>query len=83
MRDIAKTGTYSVLHFMVAFSVALILTGSWRAAAAIGLVEPLIQTAAYALHERAWSPSFRWRVPNWGKVKALFRSRDGSFTRTA
>ncbi|NNU16811.1 DUF2061 domain-containing protein [Parvularcula sp. ZS-1/3] len=55
MRTAAKTATYSVMHFAVAFTVAFSLTGSWKAAAAIGLIEPLIQTAAYLVHEKAWS----------------------------
>ena len=46
-----KTMTYSLMHLSVAMTVALILTGSWHAALAIGLIEPLVQTAAYTLHE--------------------------------
>lgn len=49
-----KTLTYSVMHFAVAISVAFALTGSWKAALAIGMVEPLVQTGAYAVHERVW-----------------------------
>lgn len=49
-----KTFTYGAMHFIIAFSVAYILTGSLTAAAAIGLVEPLVQTGAYALHEKLW-----------------------------
>jgi uncharacterized membrane protein len=55
MRAFAKTATYAVMHFAVAFTVAYLLTGSWAAAAAIGLVEPFVQTFAYSLHERAWA----------------------------
>ncbi|MEO1656581.1 MAG: DUF2061 domain-containing protein [Pseudomonadota bacterium] len=54
MRSLIKTSTYAAMHFIVAFSVALALTGSITAAAAIGLVEPMVQTFAYAAHERAW-----------------------------
>lgn len=61
MRTAAKTATYSVMHFAVAFTVAFSLTRSWKAAAAIGLIEPLIQTLAYLIHEKAWS-----RVPSQG-----------------
>lgn len=53
-RPALKTLTYSVMHFAVAISVAFALTGSWQAALAIGMIEPLVQTAAYTLHERAW-----------------------------
>ncbi|MDX2237609.1 MAG: DUF2061 domain-containing protein [Hyphomonadaceae bacterium] len=54
MRTVAKTATYSATHFVVAASVAYALTGDWRVALAISLVEPLVQTVAYAAHEKAW-----------------------------
>jgi uncharacterized membrane protein len=50
-----KTGTYAVMHFVVAIAVAYVLTGSWQMALAIGLVEPFVQTFAFAFHERAWN----------------------------
>ncbi|RPH46858.1 MAG: DUF2061 domain-containing protein [Burkholderiales bacterium] len=49
-----KTATYGTMHLGVAFGVAYALTGSVRMAGTIALVEPAIQTVAYALHERAW-----------------------------
>lgn len=54
MRAAVKTGTYSLTHFVVAIAVTFALTRDWRAALAVGLVEPLFQTVAYVLHERAW-----------------------------
>jgi uncharacterized membrane protein len=50
-----KPVTYGLMHLVVAISVAFMLTGSWTAALAIGLIEPLVQTVAYTLHERAWN----------------------------
>jgi uncharacterized membrane protein len=50
-----KTATYAVMHFIVAIIVAYVLTGSWQMALAIGLVEPFVQTFAFAFHERAWN----------------------------
>lgn len=50
-----KTLTYSLMHFAVAITVAYALTRSWHAALAIGMIEPLVQTVAYTLHERAWA----------------------------
>ncbi|HRX74158.1 MAG TPA: DUF2061 domain-containing protein, partial [Hyphomonas sp.] len=47
--------TYSLMHLSVAMTVAFLLTRSWHAALAIGLIEPLVQTVAYTLHERAWA----------------------------
>lgn len=58
-RSALKTLTYSVMHFVVAITVAYGLTGSWRAALAIGMIEPLVQTAAYTFHERAWAKADR------------------------
>jgi uncharacterized membrane protein len=55
MRTAKKTATYSVMHLTVAFLVAFALTRDWRAALAIGLIEPIFQTIAFALHERAWA----------------------------
>lgn len=53
-RPALKTLTYSAMHFCVAITVAFVLTGSWHAALAIGMIEPLVQTGAYAVHERVW-----------------------------
>jgi uncharacterized membrane protein len=50
-----KTVTYSLMHLSVAMAVAFALTGNWHAALAIGLIEPMVQTVAYTLHERAWA----------------------------
>ncbi|MGE6697064.1 DUF2061 domain-containing protein [Hyphomonas sp. NPDC076900] len=58
-RPALKTLTYSAMHFAVAISVAFALTGSWHAALAIGMIEPLVQTVAYTLHERAWAKAER------------------------
>lgn len=54
-RTLAKTFTYSIMHLLVAVAVAYALTRDLRIALAVGLVEPLVQTLAFALHERAWS----------------------------
>lgn len=53
-RPALKTLTNSVMHFFVVITVAYALTRSWQAALAIGMIEPLVQTIAYAAHERAW-----------------------------
>ena len=50
-----KTMTYSVTHLIVAVTVAYALTRDLRVAFGIGLIEPLVQTIAYVLHEKAWS----------------------------
>lgn len=50
-----KTLTYGVMHFMVAVSVAYALTQDIRAALAIGLIEPLVQTVFFTFHDRIWT----------------------------
>ena len=55
MRSVAKTASYSLTHLVVAVSVAYALTEDWRIAHGIGLIEPAIQTVAYAVHERVWT----------------------------
>lgn len=54
MRTLAKTATYSVMHVMVAFTVAYLLTGKWDVALGISLIEPMVQTFTFYWHERAW-----------------------------
>ena len=50
-----KTGSYAIMHFLVAITVAYVLTQDWRAALAIGMIEPLVQTVAFYFHDQAWS----------------------------
>lgn len=55
MHAAKKTLSYSLMHLSVAITVAYGLTRDWRAALAIGLIEPLFQTVAFAVHERVWA----------------------------
>jgi len=55
MRLALKTGTYSLMHFLVAIAVTFAITQDWRAALAVGFIEPAVQTVAYFLHDRAWA----------------------------
>ena len=50
-----KPLTYSAMHLSVAIAVAYALTHDWRIALGVGVIEPMVQTVAYMLHERAWS----------------------------
>jgi uncharacterized membrane protein len=59
MKTAKKTLTYSLMHLVVAVSVAYALTRNWHAALAIGLIEPIFQTAAFAVHERLWARAER------------------------
>jgi len=55
VRIALKTATYSVMHFVVAITVAYAVTQDWRAALAVGLIEPAVQTGAFLAHDRAWA----------------------------
>ena len=61
-KSIYKTISYSSMHMVVAISVAYVLSGSWLIALSIGLIEPVVQTFAYVIHERMWE-----RVPAVGR----------------
>jgi uncharacterized membrane protein len=52
---LAKTVTFAMVHFTVAFSIGYLLTGSVAIASALALVEPLANTVAYYAHERLWA----------------------------
>ena len=56
-REVAKTLSFALLHFAVAFSVTFALTGSVAIATGISLIEPFANTIAFYLHERAWKLS--------------------------
>lgn len=49
-----KTASYATMHMCVAISVAFLLSGSWKTALAIGLLEPCVQTFFFFFHERLW-----------------------------
>ncbi len=51
----AKTATFAVTHFSVAFSVAYALTGDVVVGGAVAVVEPAINTVAYYFHEKVWT----------------------------
>jgi uncharacterized membrane protein len=54
MRTAKKTLSWSLMHLTIAVVVAYALTRDWRAALAIGMIEPIFQTVAFAMHERIW-----------------------------
>jgi uncharacterized membrane protein len=51
----AKTVTFAILHFTVAFSVGYALTGDIVIGGAVALIEPAINTVAFYFHEKAWN----------------------------
>ena len=74
MRQILKTTTYAVMHFVVAVAVAYGLTRNWQIALGIGLIEPMVQTIAYTIHERLWE-----RVPVLGRKLNHTQPRAAAF----
>ena len=54
-RIVLKSTTYCVMHLTVAMTVAYALTRDWRAALAIGILEPLVQTVFFTVHDRLWA----------------------------
>ena len=52
---LAKTLSYCLMHFTVAIMVAYLLTGDWGIALSIGVIEPLVQTGFFNMHERGWN----------------------------
>lgn len=59
-----KTASFAMVHFTVAFSVGYLMTGSMAVGGAIAIVEPLVNTVAYHVHERVW----RWKSAMPGKT---------------
>ena len=55
-RDLAKTLSFAVLHFVVGFTVTYLLTGSVAVATGVALIEPAANTVVFFFHERAWQP---------------------------
>lgn len=53
-RDLAKTFSFALLHFLVGFGVSYAFTGSLVIATGIALAEPLANTVVFFFHERAW-----------------------------
>ncbi|WP_309646218.1 DUF2061 domain-containing protein [Phenylobacterium sp.] len=70
MKTAKKTLSYSLMHLTVAITVAYALTQDWRAALAIGLIEPLFQTVAFVVHERVWARIERGVIPPLGSATA-------------
>lgn len=54
-QSLMKTITFAITHFIVAFSVAYLLTGDILIGSLIAMVEPAINTVAYFFHEKIWA----------------------------
>jgi uncharacterized membrane protein len=70
--DLIKTGTYLVLHLLVGFTIAYLLTGSVAIAGGIALIEPLANAVVFYFHEKAWRGALR--RPGWMKAAGSAQS---------
>jgi uncharacterized membrane protein len=64
-----KTLSFGVMHISVAFMVIWAMTGDWRISGATALIEPLINTLAYHIHEKAWLRRRRGRARRTGALR--------------
>ena len=53
-RLVLKTFTYGVMHLCVATCVSYFITGDILISLSIGIVEPIIQTIMFSIHEYLW-----------------------------
>jgi uncharacterized membrane protein len=49
-----KTISFAIIHFITAFSVAWLMTGSLLVGGAVALVEPAVNTVIFFFHEKLW-----------------------------
>ena len=49
-----KTGSYYVMHILVAAAVAYAVTGDVLMSLTLSLLEPTVQAFAFFFHEKAW-----------------------------
>lgn len=50
-----KTITFTIMHFIIAFTVAYLLTGSIAVGGLVALVEPLCNAVGFYFHEKVWN----------------------------
>ena len=83
-RPLLKTFTFAILHFATAFIVIYALTGSLLVSSAAALIEPVVNTFVFYLHERVWQRLSQRKAEqshSYGHdvfVRYLERSRAGS-----
>ncbi|MDQ3617427.1 MAG: DUF2061 domain-containing protein [Pseudomonadota bacterium] len=50
-----KTLSFAVVHFIVAFTIGYLMTGSIVVGGMLALIEPACNTVAFHLHEKVWA----------------------------
>ncbi|PIR38671.1 MAG: hypothetical protein COV35_05790 [Alphaproteobacteria bacterium CG11_big_fil_rev_8_21_14_0_20_39_49] len=73
MHILFKTISYGITHIIVATIVAYGLTGNIAVALSIGLIEPIVQTFVFSVHELIWEKkvSFSKCSHDFGFVKKI------------
>lgn len=66
-----KTVTFAITHFTVALLVGWAITGSFVMGSLLAVVEPAVNTVAYAFHESFWQK--RQRAQESGKADGHIR----------
>jgi|TARA_B100000929_G_scaffold229902_1_gene186300 uncharacterized membrane protein len=62
MKDAAKTVSFGIMHFAIAFSVVWLMTGDVVLGGAVALIEPLVNTVGYYFHEKIWQRTDKRRT---------------------
>ena len=78
-----KTGTYYVLHILVAACVAYLVTGNLWASLTLSLLEPTVQAVAFFFHERAWERAAKRQVAALAHPAAADRAPPAGGVQTA
>lgn len=50
----AKTISFAILHFTVAFAAGYLVTGSAMVGGMLAIIEPACNTVVFHFHEKAW-----------------------------
>lgn len=80
-RQLAKTLTFALLHLIVGFSVTYAFTGSVAIASGVAIVEPLVNTVVFYIHELGWQ-RYGAGKPSAAKTRR-WRGMDGSNAQAA
>lgn len=49
-----KTASYGIMHLLIATAVSYIITKNIIMSLSIGLIEPIVQTCMFAIHDYLW-----------------------------
>lgn len=65
-----KTLSFAAIHFSVAFTLAWLLTGEVLIASLIAMIEPMVNTFAFFVHDKIWQ---------WAKPEHSLKVKTASF----